>query len=405
MSEDQNGKDQPILKGENKQNVSADKFIAENHSEKNKDIIEITKAKSKDEQGRIIKVTSEIQSIDESSKVFQKDKEAKPLQHFRLGLLFQDHAVFTPKDYAINLHRLEKDLKKTFVKGEKNIYFLEGGAHSLISEGLMEGKPYHNSYRKAYVHSEVKRQLGISIEDDQELNKGIKYIEKEYFEGIKQHEGGPITLHRWLQYTAADQLIEEGYAVDVNYEPEIKHEHNKQHEYQEYDTYAYDVYLKQYKVGGLAATRKAIEEEAKLSAERNKNIVETINSIANEADTTGKNTNLVIEAGTAHYLIEEMLSNRIRPVASSILRGKTPEELFNKLDKISHEIQRGRQISSREWEEAFYGKILSKLPGVYLRYLDAIDIAVVRGYWRSKEFGEQFKEKAIPFFKKLVKKP
>jgi len=239
--------------------------------------------------------------------------------NFSIEFYFGAHEFENASEYQKFKEELPQKLSKAFVRGERNIVFLEdaGGSKTSTRARFIEGFRKYKSFRKAEayeaIYDDVLEQDGVAPDDSTvefvQANMDISHLKA-------PKSGFSITLFEVL-----DQFIQEGYDIEVEIERSFKDAHN----YEELEAISRNAKTPEQRRGLLAVLAKDFRT-------RNVLVAEQITEVASDAVKRGGKTNLLVIFGSLHYEILDVLPDVLKPIA------KRNEEVANDFMDALYEV-------------------------------------------------------------------
>jgi hypothetical protein len=212
--------------------------------------------------------------------------ECEPIQNFHLQCLFEAHDYRTEKERENHTQRLEQLMRKTFVPGQRNIFFHEISGGRISMKYLQEGVDKYKTHARAYVYAQVHDNKNM-VFTEQSLDAMLRQLE-ESFDPKNLYSSGMAYQLTFLKLI--DTFNEEGYNISMVLEGKTKVPKKKPT--RNLEEYIIDT-----------------QEDGNWHRQRNLLVVSQIGQLAKEARSHAAQTNVLLVFGSAHRGLVEHIPN------------------------------------------------------------------------------------------------
>ena len=237
--------------------------------------------------------------------------------YFRLKLVFEERFIETLEEQETKREELRDGFREFFSPDKVNIFMDEFAGqtpedHETMARTLAEKYAEFGSFSKATLYADIALKAG-----DPEVDDVLSRFD--FFYQHRDKLNSPQSRYRFAIHDALDDLVSEGYPIQLVIEPpfegdflEIKE--LKQGLTDEYITNTLNTFVQQ------------------LHA-RDANIARFIKEVAKTAEATSTSTNLLIYLGTYHLKLLEELPEEIKTVAT-VEKAESPVLNYKKSKRI-----------------------------------------------------------------------
>lgn len=292
--------------------------------------------------------------VDQSSQVAvdQLYQELKPPEYFRARWYFQAHALGDNAQSASLKQELKEQMEQIFVKGGKNICFLEetnspDSAWSKGSESIFQkGFELYHSFRKAAVYHDLCSANGKEPTQEQiEVSLGTLYLNLPH----SQHPTANMMRYRLAFLELLDEYMNAGYEISVIHEKILRKPLDTTLLLQQSGLVKDNLSLDDYK----KATIRLNAAFMKNAKERDELVVSQVESLVKLTETKGQKTNFFGLRGSLHNRLISYLPVRIQAVTDYTISKDTylPEN-GKPIHEVDRRLAEGESIPDSLWEEA-----------------------------------------------------
>lgn len=271
-----------------------------------------------------------------SNKSSEQKKER--LHPVRIRLRFEPHMIEDFSQYTTTCQRLIHEMKQVFEPGQKNIYFAEddSGAAEVIDDIYQRGLTTYGSHVKAFAYLQFV--INNNYEPSAfEVERFLNYMYSPSATRSLDPKVVPLYLYSLAIYESLDALTAEGYKIDFAREKITNQDLIFQ-------------YREQF--SSLEDFRRYYEALTSIARERDRLVVDQLNTILEEAKQNNTPVNVFVLRGKGHGKFLTTLSERLQvPIAVS--QSSPQRKTVSAINEILDLLMIGKSPSESLWHEAY----------------------------------------------------
>lgn len=278
-----------------------------------------------------------------------RESELKQPGEVRVGIILDKHRIENSEEYGLKKAELKAEIKKHFSFDGNNILFLEDAvSNPKRKEEYIKQFGAFGSMRKASLFMQA---VADGLTEDEYVNFASK-VDDEILKRDEEYsdhpEQNPDEAYDWLEAAVCDELLAEGYGIQLVLEDGIARPN-----FVEVDEGAVE---KEF----FEAIQNNIVELSKATRERKGTISRQISNLATKEKDKGGKTNIVVIIGADHKSLVDLFPAELQR-DTRIYYAKVPKRPLNHIRIIASKLDKGKEVTERDWEKMRRNKQLSLL--------------------------------------------